>query len=153
MTGFALRAPWYVRERAHTGVLDPAVLRPAIQMYDDPEFIVRNLWRLYGGWYDGNPAHLKPAREQALAAELAGLAGDADVLARRAVELSASGEDADLRLAGHLAEYAAMAAPDSATAHRTRAEVFARRRDAEPSLMAKGVFSWAEAESLRQAEA
>jgi glyoxylase-like metal-dependent hydrolase (beta-lactamase superfamily II) len=131
-------------------LLEKPYLRP---IYDDPEFIVRNLWRLYGGWYDGNPAHLKPAREQALAAELAGLAGGADVLARRAIELAATGEDEDLRLAGHLAEYAAQAAPDSAAAHRARAEVFARRRDAEPSLMAKGVFSWAEAESLERAGA
>jgi alkyl sulfatase BDS1-like metallo-beta-lactamase superfamily hydrolase len=139
----------------HTVAAPPDLLsRPYLRpIYDDPEFIVRNLWRLYGGWYDGNPAHLKPAREQALAAELAGLAGGADVLARRAVELSATGEDADLRLAGHLAEYAAMAAPDSALAHRARAEVFARRREAEPSLMAKGVFSWAEAESLTRAGA
>jgi alkyl sulfatase BDS1-like metallo-beta-lactamase superfamily hydrolase len=29
--------------------------------YDDPEFVVRNIWHLYGGWFDGNPAHLKPA--------------------------------------------------------------------------------------------
>lgn len=134
---------------APPGLLDKPYLRP---IYDDPEFIVRNVWRLYGGWYDGNPAELKPARGGELAAELASLAGGADVLARRAVELSASGDDADLRLAGHLAEYAALAAPDSVTAHRARAEVFGRRRAAEPSLMAKGVFSWAEAESLRAAE-
>src|SRR6516165_1312742 len=89
-------------------LLEKPYLRP---IYDDPEFIVRNLWRLYGGWYDGNPAPLKPARESALAAELAGLAGGADVLAQRAIELAATGEDEDLRLAGHLAEYAAQAAP------------------------------------------
>ena len=130
-------------------LLEKPYLRP---IYDDPEFIVRNLWRLYGGWYDGNPSHLKPARDEAIASELAGLAGGADVLARRAVELAATDDDADLRLAGHLAEYAALAAPDSATVHRARAEVFARRREVEPSLMAKGVFSWAEAESLRRAE-
>ena len=47
-------------------------LRP---VYDDPEFIVRNLWRQYGGWYDGDPASLKPARAHELATELAGLAG------------------------------------------------------------------------------
>ncbi len=29
--------------------------------YDDPEFVVRNIWHLYAGWFDGNPAHLKPA--------------------------------------------------------------------------------------------
>ncbi len=42
----------------------PPYLRP---VYDEPEFVVRNLWRLYGGWYDGNPAHLKPATDAALA--------------------------------------------------------------------------------------
>ena len=31
-------------------------------VYDEPDFVVRNLWRLYGGWYDGAPSHLKPAR-------------------------------------------------------------------------------------------
>ena len=39
-------------------LLEKPYLRP---VYDEPEFIVRNVWRLYGGWYDGNPAHLKPA--------------------------------------------------------------------------------------------
>ena len=32
-------------------------------MYDEPEFVVRNIWRMYGGWYDGNPANLKPAHD------------------------------------------------------------------------------------------
>ena len=36
--------------------------KPYLQpTYDDPEFLVRNIWRLYGGWWDGDPAHLKPA--------------------------------------------------------------------------------------------
>ena len=83
---------------------------------------------------------------------IATMAGGADVLARRAVELASEGDDDALRLAGHLAEYAALAAPDSAVAHQARAEVFRVRAHAEPSLMAKGVFSWAEAESQRRAE-
>ncbi|HEX7927972.1 MAG TPA: alkyl sulfatase dimerization domain-containing protein, partial [bacterium] len=53
-------------------------LRPT---YDHPEFVVRNLWRLYGGWYDGNPAHLLPAPEAELAREMAQLAGGAERLA------------------------------------------------------------------------
>ena len=40
---------------------------------------VRNVWRQYGGWYDGNPAHLKPAREAVLAGELAALAEPDDM--------------------------------------------------------------------------
>jgi hypothetical protein len=41
VTGFALRAPWYVRERAGIGLLDPAAHRPALQMYDDTDFAQR----------------------------------------------------------------------------------------------------------------
>jgi alkyl sulfatase BDS1-like metallo-beta-lactamase superfamily hydrolase len=110
-------------------------LRP---VYDEPEFIVRNLWRLYGGWYDGNPATLKPAPEATLATELAGLAGGAGRLAERATALAEAGE---LRLAGHLAELAALAAPADAGVHRVRAEVFGRRAAEERSTMAKGIFA------------
>lgn len=127
--------------RPPDGLLDRPWLQP---VYDDPEFIVHNVWRLYGGWYDGNPAHLKPAPAAGLASELADLAGGADKLARRAAELAAEGE---LRLAGHLAELATQARPDSAETHAVRAEVNRARVAAESSLMAKGIFGWAQHES------
>ena len=60
---------------------------------------------------------------------------------------SRSPRSGDLRLAGHLAEMASLAAPDDPAVHDARAEVFRRRVAAEPSLMAKGVFSWAASES------
>ena len=126
---------------APADLLDRPYLRP---VYDDQEFVVRTIWRHYGGWYDGNPAHLKPAPEGELAQELASLVGGAARLADRANELAAAGE---LRLAGHLAELAAKAAPDDAGVHRVRAEVFGRRAGEELSTMSKGVFSWAADES------
>lgn len=126
---------------APDGLLDRPWLAP---VYDDPEFIIHNVWRLYGGWYDGNPAHLKPAPDASLAAELADLAGGTDKLAGRASELAAQGE---LRLAGHLAELATQADPESREAHGVRAEVNRARVHAESSLMAKGIFGWAEHES------
>ena len=43
MTGFVLRAPWYVRERLEADLLDPRVFRPAIQMYDGTDFVQRLL--------------------------------------------------------------------------------------------------------------
>ena len=79
-------------------MLQRPYLRP---LYDEPEFVVRNLWRMYGGWYDGNPANLKPAPDAALASELAVLAGGAEKLAARAQTLANGGE---LRLACHLVE-------------------------------------------------
>jgi len=128
-------------------LLDKPYLRP---LYDEPEFVVRNLWRLYGGWYDGNPANLKPADDQALAREFAALAGGAERLAQRARELAAAGE---LRLAGHLAELGTLAAPDSLAAHAARAEVYTARAASESSTMARGIFASAAAESRRSGAA
>ena len=111
-------------------------LRP---IYDEPEFVVRNVWRLYGGWWDGDPAHLKPAPAAALAAEFAELAGGAARLAERARRLAERGE---LALACHLAELAAQAAPGDAAVGAVRAAVYQRRAEQEPSLMARGIYRW-----------
>lgn len=108
--------------------------------YDEPEFVVRNIWRLYGGWYDGNPARLKPARDVDVATEVTALAGGAAALSVRALEVADAG---DLRLACQLAEWAGTAAPDDAEVHERRAEVYRRRRSAESSLMSKGIFGTA----------
>jgi alkyl sulfatase BDS1-like metallo-beta-lactamase superfamily hydrolase len=126
---------------APAALLEKPYLRP---IYDEPEFVVHNIWRLYGGWHDGNPAHLKPARDTAVAAEVAALAGGADRLAARARELMTAG---DLRLAAHLAEWAVAAAPEDAEAQRARAEVFEARVAAEASTMSKGIFGAAARES------
>ena len=40
-TGFALRAPWYVREREDFDLRDPRAVHPTIQMYDSTDFIDR----------------------------------------------------------------------------------------------------------------
>jgi glyoxylase-like metal-dependent hydrolase (beta-lactamase superfamily II) len=160
-------------EAIHT-VRVPAALaaRPYLQpVYDEPEFIVRTVWRQYGGWWDGNPATLKPAPERALASELAMLAGGAGALAARAVQLAEEvaaaaaaeagpagsgdvrvaglrgGEDR-LRLAGHLAEFAWLAAPSDRDVARARHRVFSVRANMATSTMAKSVFRWAANESL-----
>ncbi|MGW3175804.1 alkyl sulfatase dimerization domain-containing protein [Streptomyces sp. NPDC001153] len=130
----------------HT-VRPPAHLADRVYLqakYDEPEFIVRNLWRRYAGWYDGNPAHLKPAPDGQLATALADLAGGAAVLSDAARRYADAGE---LRIAGHLAEFAVQAAPDDATAHAARADVNQARAESEASLMAQGIFTWAAAES------
>ena len=122
-------------------LLDKPYLQP---IYDEPEFIVRNIWRLYGGWYDGNPAHLKPARDSELATVIAELAGGAEELTRRA---KTAVETGDSRLACHLVELAAQAEPENSSVHQTRAEVYAQRSEEERSTMARGVFAWAAADS------
>ncbi len=140
---------------APAALLDRPYLRP---VYDEPEFVVRNIWRLYGGWWDGNPATLKPAPEAALAAELADLAGGASVLCDRAWALAESAMAGDqpttagdrgpaLRVATHLAELAALAAPTDPGVHRVRARIFTLCAETATSTMAKGVYNWATRES------
>jgi len=126
-------------------VLEKPYLAP---LYDEPEFVVRNIWRMYGGWHDGNPANLKPARDARLAAELAALAGGARRLAERAEALI----DDDIRSACHLAELAIQAEPDNVFAHGVRADVYQRRREQETSLMSKGIYGYAAGESRAKAE-
>jgi glyoxylase-like metal-dependent hydrolase (beta-lactamase superfamily II) len=122
-------------------VLERPYLRP---LYDEPEFVVRNIWRQFGGWWDGAPSRLKPAPDSVLATELAGLAGGAGVLIERAAQLS---EQGDHRLACHLADLAGWAAADDVGVHTARAAVYRARRAAESSLMAKGIFAGAARDS------
>ncbi len=66
------------------GTVPGSLAGPYLQpVYDEPEFIIRTVWRRYGGWWDGNPATLKPARERTLATEIARLAGGPAALAAR----------------------------------------------------------------------
>ena len=121
-------------------ILDKPYMRP---FYDEPEFVVRNIWRLYGGWWDGAASRLKPAPDAVVAQELAALAGGAKVLMNRALEIA----DSDLRLACHLADLAGWAEPENAGIHANRAAIYDKRRRSELSLMSKGIYKSASRES------
>jgi alkyl sulfatase BDS1-like metallo-beta-lactamase superfamily hydrolase len=113
-------------------------------VYDEPQYVVRNLWRLYGGWYDGAPAHLQPAPEVEIAGEIATLAGGVAGLVVRAEALAAEGR---LALASHLIDWAIAAAPESQEAHAARARIYDRRAREARALMTRGIFSAAARES------
>ena len=61
-------------------------------------------------------------------------------------------DDGDFRLACHLIEFAAEAAPEDREVHAARAAIYRARRAAESSLMSKGIFAAAERESKAIAE-
>ena len=126
--------------RVPQSILDKPYMRP---FYDEPEFVVRNIWRLYGGWWDGAASRLKPAPDAVVAKELAALAGGATVLMNRALEIA----DSDLRLACHLADLAGWAEPENAGIHANRAAIYDKRRRSELSLMSKGIYKSASRES------
>jgi len=125
------------------------VEKPYLQpVYDEPEFVVRNIWRLEGGWYDGTPSNLKPASEADRAHEIAILAGGVDKIIARALEKFAASEFA---MAAHLADWAVAAAPENKSAHEARMKIYEARADAATSTMAHGVFRSAAHASAEQA--
>jgi glyoxylase-like metal-dependent hydrolase (beta-lactamase superfamily II) len=112
--------------------------RPYLQPnYDHPKFIVRNLLRLWGGWWNGNAADLLPATAEAQAREIAVLAGGVDNVIARGRALLQQGEDV---LAAHCAEWATRAAPADVAAQRLKSDVYQARLKAESSLMAQGIY-------------
>lgn len=121
----------------------PAHLRelPYLQpVYDHPQFIVRNVWRRYGGWWDGEPDSLLPAPRAQQAAEWVRLSGGLENVLARARELAAQG---DLRMACHLVEFAVLFDPASKEAHETRAEVYRTRSLDQTSSMARNILNHA----------
>lgn len=142
----AMNAGATLDEIVHSVSVSPETLElPYMRpLYDEPEFVIRNLWRLYGGWWDGNPARLKPAQDQVLGAEIARLAGGVEALIAAALEHTSAEDHA---VACHLIEFAVAAEPESMAVHEARAEIYRARRAAESSLMAKGIYGSAAAES------
>ena len=118
-------------------------------LYDRPEFIARNVIRKYGGWWNGYSSELMAAPMPQRAAEIVQLAGGVENLVARAREL----KDSDPALACHLAEWAALGAPESRVAHECAIEVFEARAEDEVALMARGIYNHAVRRSEEALEA
>jgi alkyl sulfatase BDS1-like metallo-beta-lactamase superfamily hydrolase len=115
--------------------------KPYLQpVYDHPQFILRNIWRLYGGWHDGEPDNLLPAPRAEQAGEWVSLAGGVKNVLDRAQKLAAEG---NLRLACHVVEYAVLAEPLSKDVHAVRAEIYAARSKEQTSSMARNILNHA----------
>lgn len=119
------------------GTLAKPYLRP---IYDHPQFLLRNIWRLYGGWHDGEPDNLLPAPRAEQAREWVALAGGLERVLERAAALQRAG---DLRLASHLVEYAVIAQPASKAAHELRRAIYEARAALETASMARNIFGHA----------
>jgi alkyl sulfatase BDS1-like metallo-beta-lactamase superfamily hydrolase len=112
--------------------------RPYLQaVYDHPQFLIRNVWRRYGGWWDGEPDNLLPSPRVQQATEWVSLAGGVGTVLARAEEVLAAG---DARLACHLVEFAALAAPDDADVWSVRARVYAEHSAQHTSSMARNLL-------------
>jgi alkyl sulfatase BDS1-like metallo-beta-lactamase superfamily hydrolase len=122
-------------------LLDKPYLRP---VYDHPQFLIRNVWRLYGGWYEGEPDRLLPAPRREEAREWVALAGGVEGVLSRARQLLSEG---NARLAAHLVEGAVIAEPGDAKAHELRSEIYEARAGEQTSQMARNIFRYAASSS------
>lgn len=116
-------------------------------VYDHPQFLVRNVWRRYGGWWDGEADTLLPAPRARQAQEWVALAGGVNKVLARVHELVAAGDDESVQLACHLVENAALAEPTSTAVHEARAATYRARAKGDPTLMSRALFLHAAASS------
>lgn len=118
-------------------LMDKPYLRP---VYDDPYFLVRMVWRRYGGWWDGEFDTLLPAPKADQGREWIALCGGVGSVLERASSLSSKGSHA---LACHLAEMAYHAEPESDEVHRVRTEVYRANSQDQTSSMARNILNHA----------
>jgi alkyl sulfatase BDS1-like metallo-beta-lactamase superfamily hydrolase len=131
---------WAEQILAEVNTLPPELasqpyLRP---IYGCPTFVVHGILRRYGGWFDGNPAHLFPAPAAAIAREVAALAGPAALLQRARV-LQQTGA---VQLALHLVDFVI----DSGGAHtleawQLKSDLLSARAADEPSFIARNILN------------
>lgn len=108
-------------------------------IYDHPEFIARNVYRLYGGWWNGDPADMLPAHSEDVAAALIGAVGAAPILDRARAAQAAG----DIQLACHLVDFVRKGDPNNREGWELWRDLFTARAAAEQSLMARGAFKYA----------
>ncbi len=105
--------------------------------YDHPKFIVRNLLRLWGGWWDGNAADLMPAPWASQGREIAALAGGVDALVARGCVLL---EQGDLPMACHVAEWATRGSPEHMGAQELKRDAYTARAEMAREVMSRGIY-------------
>ncbi|MFC2099950.1 alkyl sulfatase dimerization domain-containing protein, partial [Candidatus Bipolaricaulota bacterium] len=117
--------------------------------YNHPKFIVRDLLRYWGGWWDGEGSTLLPAPRSDQAAEIIRLAGGPEPVLTRTRELAEAG---NLALACHLVDWATKADPQYLPAQELKRHVYRERADREEHGMAAGFFLSEAADADREIE-
>jgi alkyl sulfatase BDS1-like metallo-beta-lactamase superfamily hydrolase len=133
---------WSLDQVFHSVTFDETLMeKPYLRpVYDDPRFLIRMIWRRYGGWWDGEYDNLLPEPKARQATEWIELAGGVESVLARALQLLQNDEAA---LACHLVEMAYHASPDSARVHEVRAEIYQGNSALQTSSMARNILNHA----------
>jgi alkyl sulfatase BDS1-like metallo-beta-lactamase superfamily hydrolase len=115
------------------------------EAYGCLNFVIHGIYYRYGGWYNGHPTEMFPARRQDIAAEVVKVGGAAGLVSR-VRELRAEGK---IQLALNLLDFVVDGGTTGAARKEAlllRAQLLDERARQEPNGMAKNTF-------LRGAEA
>ena len=114
-------------------------------VYDDPKFLVRMIWRRYGGWWDGEYDRLLSETREKESQEWVKLAGGIKKVCDRALELSNQGKHS---LACHLIETAMYHEPENHEMHKIRTIIYKEYSKQQTSSMARNILNHASLASL-----
>ena len=112
-------------------------LRP---VYDDPKFLIRMIWRRYGGWWDGEYDRLLPDSRENEAQEWVELSGGIDAIINKALDNLTNKK---YELAAHLIEVAYYADKRNEKLHEARKKIYAALSEEQDSSMARNIFNHA----------
>ncbi len=109
-------------------------------IYDDPQFLIRMIWRRYGGWWDGEYDRLFPAPRKDEALVWVELSGGIDNIISKALENLNNG---DLRVAALLIETAYHADNNNKKMHVARSKIYREFSLKQPSSMGRNILNHA----------
>ena len=109
-------------------------------VYDDPKFLIRMIWRRYGGWWDGEYDRLMPDTREKEATEWIKLSGGLAGVLERSKELL---DEGSLKLAAHLIEVAFYSAKDNKEVHEMREVIYREISLVQDSSMARNIYNHA----------
>ena len=109
-------------------------------IYDDPQFLIRMIWRRYGGWWDGEYDRLFPAPRKDEALAWVELSGGIDKIISKALENLNNG---DLRIAAQLIETAYHADTNNKKMHAARSKIYREFSLKQSSSMGRNILNHA----------
>ena len=115
-------------------------------IYDDPQFLIRMIWRRYGGWWDGEYDRLLPSPRNEEAEAWVQLSGGIEKIISAALENSKSGNH---KVAAHLIETAFHADSDNKEMHKARVEIYKKFSLNQSSSMGRNILNHASLASLK----
>ena len=119
-------------------------LRP---VYDDPKFLIKMIWKRYGGWWDGEYDRLLPDTRENEAKEWVDLCGGIDLIIDKALENLSKKK---FELAAHLIEVAYYADKQNKKLHTARKEIYSAFSKVQDSSMARNILNHAALSSNEQ---